>query len=241
MYSMEDIARFAEGDMDAEERFEFENALKTDLNLQADLAYYQNVHSSLKMKLGTDVNDREFQDSLSEISKNYFKKQARVISMRRYVAWTSAIAAVFVLFLVWAPWHKDLYRQYADTNMIAMAERGDHTIGDQMQKAAEAFNKKDFSTAKTLLEKVNKSDPENSMAQFYYGITLLETGDIQTSRKVLNKVYKGQSILKYDAAFYMALSFLKEKNNPQVIEWLKRIPEDSSRYEKSQDLLNKLK
>ena len=58
--------------MDAEERFEFENALRTDLNLQADLAYYQNVHSSLKMKLCTDVNDREFQDSLSEISKNYF-------------------------------------------------------------------------------------------------------------------------------------------------------------------------
>ena len=49
MYSIEDIARFAEGDMEAEERAEFETALKTDLDLQADLAFYQNVHSSLKM------------------------------------------------------------------------------------------------------------------------------------------------------------------------------------------------
>lgn len=241
MYSMEDIARFAEGDMEAEERAEFETALKTDLALQADLAFYQNVHSSLKMKLGADADDRKFQDSLSETSNRHFNKKVRVVSMRRYVAWTSAIAAVFVLFLVWAPWHKDLYRQYADTNMIAVAERGDDTTEDQMQKAAAAFNKKDFSTAKTLLEEVNKSEPENSMAQFYYGIALIETGDIQASRKVLNKVYTGTSILRYDAAFYMALSYLKEKNNPQAITWLKKIPEDSMLYEKSQDLLNKLK
>ncbi|MEJ6981860.1 hypothetical protein WG906_15435 [Pedobacter sp. P351] len=239
MYSMEDIARFAEGDMKGEELIQFENALKTDKDLQANLAFYQNVHSSLKMKLVPDLKDQEFKASLSEISENYFRKETKVISMRRYLAWTSAIAAVFVLFLIWAPWDKNLYRQYADTNMLAMAERGDKTE-EQMQKAADAFNKKDFSSAKKALEKVNKVEPENAMAQYYFAITLLETGEIQKSRKVLDEIFNGTSIFKYDAAFYMALSFLKEKDEQQSISWLKKIPADSDRYKKSQELLNKL-
>lgn len=240
MYTMEDIARFAEGDMKGEELIQFENALKTDKDVQANLAYYQNVYSSLKMKLGADEKDLDFKVALSEISDNYFRKEAKVISMRRYLAWTSAIAAVFVMFLVWAPWNKSLYRQYADTNMLAMAERGDNKTEEHMQNAADAFNKKDFFSAKKALAKVTKVEPENAMAQYYYAITLLETEEIQKSRKVLNEIYNGTSIFKYDAAFYMALSFLKEKDEQQSISWLKKIPADSDRYEKSQELLNKL-
>ena len=220
---MEDIARFVEGDMTGEERVKFEEALQADKDLQSELVRYHNIHSSLKMKLTEDENDRDFKQTLSQASSNYFKQEVKVIPMRRYLAWTSAVAAVFVLFLIWAPWRKNLYRQYADTEMIAMTERGDINE-DQMQKAVESFNKREFSEARIALEKVNKSEPGNSLVLYYYAITLIETGETQKARVVLENVYKGTSVFKYDAVFYIALSYLKEKDEKNARLWLKKIP-----------------
>ena len=237
---MEDIARFVEGDMEGEERNQFEASLRTNQDLQAGLDRYHDIHSSLKMKLTEDENEVKLKQTLSEVSKNHFLYEARVIPMRRYLVWCSAVAAVFVLFLIWAPWRKSLYRQYADTEMIAMTERGD-TNGDQMQKAVEAFNQREFSEARVALEEVNNSKPGNSMVQYYYAITLIETGETQKARVILENLYKGTSVFKYNAAFYIALSYLKEKDEKNARLWLKEIPTEAAGYTKSQELLNKLK
>lgn len=240
MYSMEDIARFAEGDMTPEEQSLFEEALQSDTELQSSLSFYRNVHSSLKMKLSNDKKDEEFKESLRRISNKHFNKDAKVITMRRYIIWTSAIAAMFVLFLIWAPWHKNLYQQYSGTEMLVMTERSDSS-DKLILDAATAFNKKDFVTARQALKRIYDAEPNNTMAQYYYGITLLETGETQASRQVLSRIYTGVSIFKYDAAFYMALSYVKEKDNQQARKWLAKIPADAANYDKSQELLKKIK
>ncbi|MBC8053842.1 MAG: hypothetical protein H7Y13_12325 [Sphingobacteriaceae bacterium] len=240
-YSMEDIARFAEGDMDGDERAEFEKVLQADIDLKSGLASYQNIHSSLKMKLSNDDKDKDFKQTLDEVSADYFKQKSKVIPITRYLAWTSAIAAVFVLFLIWSPWQKDLYRQYADTEMIAMVERGENSAALDMQQAANAFNKKDFSVAKATLENVIGAEPGNATARYYYAISLIETGDGAKARIFFSELYKGTSVFKYDAAFYTALSFIKEKNTKSAIVWLRKIPADAAKYDESRELLNKLK
>jgi len=239
-YDIDDIARFAEGDMTEEERLQFSAALQTDQELAKQLSEYHHIHSSLRMKLADDQNDKAFKASLDILGKEYFAKSGRVIPLKRYITWAASIAAVFVLFLIWAPWRTNVYDQYAITSMPAIAERGEGNIQQEMQEAANAFNKKDFSLAEVKLKNVLRSDPTNQMAMLYYGISLTETGQSEEARKHLIKVFDGESVFKYDAGFYIALSYLKEKKEKECIEWLKKIPSDAANYEKAQKLIREL-
>lgn len=238
-YSIEDIARFAEHDMDAAERELFEESLRSDRDLQNELLMYQSVQSSLKMKLVEDDNDKGFKQTLAETSDEFFTKEAKVISLRRYVAWTSAVAAVFLVLMVWAPWRNDLYRDYANTEMLAVAERGDNA-DQNLANAVKSFNEKDFLNARKALENVSATQPDNSMVQYYYAITLIETDESDKARDLLQELYNGDSVYKYDAAFYIALSFVKEKNEEKAKLWLKKIPVEAAVSAKSLELLNKL-
>ncbi|TZF81533.1 tetratricopeptide repeat protein [Pedobacter sp. BS3] len=238
-YSFEDISRFADGEMTGEELTRFEERLQQDENLRNEVAFYRNVQSSLRMKLVKDDQDKALEDTLHRLSKEHSSRTAKIVPMRRYAAWASAVAAVFVIFMVWMPWKKDLYQQYNTTEMLTTAERGDATTNN-MQTAADAFNNKDFEKAKTLLAQVVQAEPDNSMARFYYGVSLLETGDIAQSRKTLADVYQGASVFKYEAAFYIALSYLKQHDKSHCKEWLIKIPTDAANYDKAQELLGKL-
>ena len=79
------------------------------------------------------------------------------------------------------------------------------------------------------------------MAMLYCGISLIETGHSEEARNYLLKVFNGESVFKYDAGFYIALSYLKEKKEKECIAWLKKIPADASNYDKAQELIQKLK
>ena len=239
-YNIEDIARYAEGDMTDEERLQFSKALETDIDLSNQLKEYRHIHSSLKMNLVDDDKDKAFKASLDNLGKAYFGKEAKVVHFKRYMTWAASIAAVLVMFLVWAPWQANIYEQYATSNMPAVAERGEANAGNEMQEAAKAFNNKDFRLAKSKLEQVLKSDPNNNMAILYYGISLTETGATEEARKNLSKVFEGESVFKYDAGFSIALSYLKEKKEKECIEWLNKIPSDAANYDKAQELIGKL-
>jgi hypothetical protein len=75
---------------------------------------------------------------------------------------------------------------------------------------------------------------------FYYGVSLLQTNRIGEAREIFNQLYAGQSAFKFEAAFYQALSFLKEDNKALCREWLQKIPADAPNYNKAQELLKKL-
>ena len=50
------------------------------------------------------------------------------------------------------------------------------------------------------------------------------------------ELYNDNSTFKYEAAFYMALSYLKEKNENKTREWLNKIPVDAAVHQKVKSL-----
>ena len=155
----------------------------------------------------------------------------------------TAIAAVFIMALlltVWQPWKKeDLYQQYAAIQMPGIAERG-ATADSLLKLAVENFNNKKFTEAIPAFEAVLKDSSQNTFVQYYYAIALLQNNQTEKSRIELTGLYNGESLFKYDAAFYMGLGYLKEKNKPGCKEWLNKIPGDAGPYSKAQELLKKL-
>jgi hypothetical protein len=243
-YTFDDVARFAEDLMAADEKAAFESALAANPALQQQLALYHEVHASLQQHFTHDEQREKLQDTLQTIRNEFLATSsapAKVVPFKRYLQRAMAVAAILIaVVFIWQPWKPALFDQYAETRMIVSVERGGAT-DSLLQHAVTAFNNKDFTDAAALLQKVRQHDTANSMANFYYGVALLQTNQLIPAREVFTELFAGESAFKYEAAFYLALSYLKEKNEAICKEWLQKIPADASNYNKAQELLNKLK
>lgn len=239
------INQYLDGEMNAEELKAFETAMLQDAELKNEVELLRDVNTSLQAKLHPGENEMALRSSLKKMNAEYFStktEQAKIIPLSRR-RWMTAVAAVFVLALlltVWQPWKKEeLYNQYAAIQMPGTTERG--AAADSLLKlAVENFNNNKFAKAIPAFETVLKDSSQNSFVQYYYAIALLQNGDIERSRTQLTELYNGVSLFKYDAAFYMALSYLKEKNKPACKDWLNKIPADAGPYSKAQELLKKM-
>lgn len=244
MTTFNDIARYAEGEMTTDEQAAFETALASNEALRRQLALYHEVHASLQQQFGADEQRDQLQHTLQSLRGEFFQKNAepaKVVSFKRYMRSIAAAAAILIaVVFIWQPWKQNLFAGFAETTMVVPAERGG-TVDNLLQQAVEAFNKKDFRAAASLLQQVRQQDAANSYANFYYGVALLQTDRLSEARDIFNTLYAGQSAFKYDAAFYQALGYLKEENNEACSEWLQKIPADADNYNKAQELLHKLK
>ena len=239
------ISRYLDGEMNAEERKAFEAQMQQDVNLKQEVELTKDVNETLQLKLHPGENELALRNTLQEVSDEYFSdksRQIKIIPFKRY-RWIAAAAAVLifaVMLTVWSPWEKeDLYKQYADIQMPGIAERG-ATTDSLLKSAVENFNNKKFAEAVAAFETVLKDSAENSFVQYYYAIALLQNNNIEKARTLFTALYNGRSIFKNDAAFYMALSYLKEKNKAVCKDWLNKIPADNATWFKAQELLKKL-
>ncbi len=248
-----DVARYQEGDMDPQERVEFETMLQEDQQLRSLLADYNEIHQSLKIKIAPNSEDIKLRNKLSELNKQYFKSssilpideedlkpdlslnEAKVISIRSYLKWMSVAAVLVIGLFVWAPWSTNLYSQYSFSKQMSVAERGVEKQS-QIVKASELYNDGDYAGARNILQKEYMMTPQNPMLAYYFSITLIETGQEYEARTVLVNLYNGKSVFKYDAAFYIALSFVKEDDKANALDWLAKIPKENGNYHKAQSL-----
>lgn len=232
-------ARYVEGDMDEAENADFEMRMQNDPELQQHLKDYNQIHQRLKIQLAPDQQDIAFKETLKQTSPVYFA-EPKVVSFKRNLKWLSSIAAVLIIgLLVWAPWRSNLYETYHSGAQMLVAERGAEKTTD-LDKAAAFFNDKKYAEAEVILAKLTQQQPENAMINYYYGLALIETDNLTKSRTILDPIYNGESVFKYDAAYAMAMSFLKEDNKVACKTWLEKIQSGTAPYQKAKELLTKL-
>jgi len=231
------VARYVEGDMDDAEIADFEARLVSETELQQHLKAYEDIHQSLKMKL---TSDEALEQTLKGFNKQYFAPETKVVSFKPAIKWLGAIAAVLVIGLfIWAPWNSNLYDSYSDQGDMLVTERGATEAGD-LDKAASLYNAKNYAAATVMLEKLYSEQSSNSMIGYYYGLSLLKTSEVEKSRKILTPIYNGESVLKYDAAYAIALGYLKANNKVDCKAWLEKIPAGTTRYQQAKELLGEL-
>lgn len=236
------ISRYLDGEMNAEEMKAFEEQLRQDADLKKEVELFKDVNETLKIKLHPDEDELALYNSLKEMREEYFQSKAKLIPLRRF-RWLAAAASVVLVvaatMMIWAPWKKDLYKQYAYIKMPAVEQRG--PTGDSLVKEiTENFNKKKYAETVRSFEIVLKNDPQNSFLHYYYAIALQLNDEVEKSRNELMPLFNGNSAFKYDAVFYMALSYFKEKDKTACKEWLNKIPADAEVYSKAKELLKKL-
>lgn len=242
------VARYLEGDMELQEKQEFEAQLEKDTELQNLVAEYKDVHETLKMKIAPSEADKEVEATISGLNKRYFgnaqqtvplvKSEAKVVSFKTYLKWISVAAVLVIGLFVWAPWSSSLYDKYAISKQMSVAERGESA--GALVKAAEFYNAGDYDDARKIMQKEYMSNPQDPLLSYYFSITLIKNSQEYEARTVLAKLYEGESAFKYDAAYYIALSYIKQDNKKDALIWLSKIPEGTANFEKAKELSGKL-
>lgn len=242
-YDKEFIIRYAEDELDAAERRQFEADLERDASLRAELALYLEVKATLQQRLPPDERIGALRGTLSTLNKQYFKPKTPVrrIPLTRWLTGVAAAAVIAIgTILFWPSGNQDLIDRLGRTEMAGTTERGNNS-DTLIQEAAGYFNRQEFAKALPVLDRAVKADSAGVLALFYRGLAAWHTGAVGSARKDLEQVYNGESLLRYDAAFYLALTYAAEKNNAAALGWLGKIPEGTPVSDKAKELRASLK
>ena len=155
------------------------------------------------------------------------------------IIWVVLFLIIAIALFIWSPWKSGLYYKYAISKEMPI---NTNPVGEEanLNKAAELYNSGDYSDARKIMQKEYMSNPQNPLLSYYFSITLIENSQEHEARTVLFKLYEGESAFKFDAAYYIALSYLKQDNKTEAKNWLSKIPVGTANYGKAQELLKKL-
>lgn len=239
-YDKEWIVRYVDGELDPGEKAGFEAALQTDAELAAEVALYREVRAVLAERLPADATGEALKERTAQLNREYFREETirkesdredairkepiSKISNFRWLQMAAAVACVVVAVeLLWPEGYARKIEKLGQTEMIGITERGSQT-DTLLRGAAILFNEKQFSKALVILDQVVATDSSSQLALFYRGVAAWHTGDLELARGSLQRVYESGSLLRNDAAYYMALTYAGEKNGAMAREWLQKIP-----------------
>jgi len=223
-------------EMTASEKIEFEENLQNDKQLQEKFELYKQTTRFLEAKFSSETAD--FNQNLNTISQEYFSDKnlkPKVISLK---PWYFAVAAsVAIVFCAWFfTQNSNLsYGDFDDHENAYFMERSNSDT--DLKEAQNSFNKRDYKNAVISFEKTKITAPET---KYFYAIALIETDRYSKAETVLKSIEAGNSIYKFKAIWYLALSNLKQEKIEETKKYLKLIPEDAEEYEKAQNLLDNL-
>lgn len=241
-FNVEDIIRFVNEEMTETERKEFQLELQQDEQLKADYELYLKVNKALKVHSHKhDIDDLAFKENLKRLKWDHFgqQEQNKIRKLKMGKLYYAA-AIILVALFIWAPWNKNQYNEFFEAKMVSVEERGDGDNLNLLKEATTAFNKHQFESAKEKLKILLSADQDNDMLKYYYGISLMQTDDLETSRQFLEQVYNGESVFKDEAAYYLALGYLKQKDKIEAKAWLLKVDKDAEIYKKSEQLLKEI-
>lgn len=245
-YDNQWIIRYVDGELSPEELGAFEAALQTDTELAAEVERYRDVKAVLQERLPEDATREALVRRTARLNREYFAPQAaappsrRTPILRRLAPIAAAACILVAAVLLWPGDYDHKLDQLGNTAMIGITERGVQT-DSLLQEAAVFFNQQQFEKALPLLNGAVVADTSSQLALFYLGIAAWHTGDLPLARSSLQQVFDRGSVLKNDAAFYMALTYAREKNKPLALEWLRKIPTMAPERLKANELENLLK
>jgi hypothetical protein len=234
---------FFNGLLDAEGRQRVHDLVEQDAEFAREYRLREKMNDFLRM----EAQKAPFVAGLNHLSAEFFPAHAApalAVTHRRF-RWTRALlAAAAVFLLALAAWWllrppADLYQQYAQHQRPSFQVRG--TSDALLQEAETAFQQHQYAQAAQALEPLYAAHPEDAMLGLYLGICRLETQQYPAARQVLEPIAVGNSSVKNEALWYLALTDLREGKKADCAARLQQIPASDFRYRQARELREKLK
>jgi len=237
----EKIERYLNNEMQPQERNDFELQLSSDEELRNSFELYRSIDTTMN----ATAKEKELRQSLQQMNRKYFAEAGNV-KQGRFKKWLAAAAAVLVIvfgavyFLSSGkPSAEKLYAEFAQPPALNIQMRG--TATDSLaQKAATAFNSKNYSDALPLIRAYIEQQPHDIQMTFSEAICYLETGKYKEAESRFSAFLISQTAYAETAKWWLALSSLKQNDFSKCRNTLNLITQTSPYYARAKELLEKL-
>ncbi|MFN4081467.1 MAG: tetratricopeptide repeat protein [Saprospiraceae bacterium] len=234
MDNTERIERYLNGAMDANEREQFESELQRDAALREELALQRDMMTWVAQQ----ARREHLRETLARLGQPYFAERRSRTLVRRLIIPALSAAAALALILLWPTLFADrLYDRFAEFPALALTEKSN--AAPDVSAIESDFNRGDYAAAYEGLQAYRQRKPDDPQAQLYAGICLMELGKTREARSLFEGLLKTPDFGDY-AQWYIALSFLKDKDRKACALALDRIAPSSPFYEKARALAQKL-
>ncbi len=184
-----------------------------------------------------DSSDVNVSSEMIAVEKSKIAKKVRKIAFSSVVKLllTSAVGLI-----AWTSWKPGLYDQYKVSNDLIVEQLAGAPY-EELKAAATYFDDGSYYEAKQMVSKYYLKNLDNHQIAIQYAEILIATDCFETSREVLNPVYKGGNVkFKAEAAYLSALSALKEGDIKSSKEWLRKVASGTAYTLAANELLIKL-
>ena len=227
---------YLQDEMTSVDKIDFEEQLTNDADFRKQFEAYREVTNLLEQKFSAEKDS--FKENLNTISETYFsKKELKKPKVFLFKPWLFAAAASFVLLMgTWFVFQNNqpLYDDFAHEEAHFVSRDGENA---DLKIAQDLFNNKEYSKAVSVFEKLGR---DNQEVNYFYAISLIEIENYSKAEAILTDLQNGNSVYKEKAAWYKALSALKQEKIDKCRKILKEIPSEAEDYQKAQKLLKDL-
>jgi len=236
----EQIERYWEGLLEGEELKAFEKMMQENSDFAEEVNLYQSIENNLIHRVQDQEEELELRKTLTNLGKTQKieTKTSKIIPLMKYKKWlVAASIAVIVGFFMFQN-KEATYANYATHEPMQVSVRGGSN--ESLERVQNAFNSGDYQLANTHLSRLAEYYRDNAEIQLYYGITFIETDQYDMGEMILTRIANGDSLFKYKAQWYLALSSLKQNDKELCKKHLEKIPKEADVFEEAQSLLKKL-
>lgn len=236
-YSYSDIDAYLNGELNAEEQQAFEQELRSNQQLQEQVAAYRLLNSTVGKHQQAEQTLSELKKILDPLTHQYFKKEkAKVFTMRRTMYMLVAAASVVLILMLTLPGTSP--DNYSFDDMPGAIVRG---AEDDKAKAAQLFNNKQYAEAATAFTKLKTTSPADATVDFYLGLSLIKTEKYAEALPLFETLANGTSAYAEDANFFAALSAYHLQENEEAKQYAEKVKEGSRYWKNAKAVLKKVK
>ena len=222
------IDAYFTGDLNPEERKQFEKRIEEDRNFAEEVAFYLSARQVLKENVQAEKKEwfRQLASGNSASSESRVPAPVRKIWVYRL---TAAASVVGILFLSWylflqKPTAPDrLADRYIKSDLETLSVKMGST--DSIQEGLRLYNKKQYDSALYQFRLIIQRDTANEVAKKYAGIVSLKLGNYDKALEYFQELER-YVLYANPGLFYQALTLLK-RNQPgdkeQAKQFLKEV------------------
>ncbi|HBY54393.1 MAG TPA: hypothetical protein DEH15_18370, partial [Marinilabiliales bacterium] len=246
---IEEIEGYIYNELSEEEMASFETELSLNRTLADEIELIRNIDLALK-----ETEVIQLRNNLQGIAaKIASEKQTELSFVTRFKARKvilSSIAASLILLLgitgllTRQASHDKLYQKFYAAYHISSINRSANESADPtFATALQKIDNQEYEAAIDLLNEVTSRNQNNSVAHFYTGVSLQETGKYQNAISEYHKVIINKDNLFIEQAqWYIGLCYLQTNENKKAYKQFKKIAENQGFYQpKAQAILRKMK
>lgn len=225
-----EIESYLGGDMNPDERKDFETRLTTDPELQSLFNIYKNIDERMRQREQFKEGEETLKETIQHLNQSYFKTTdvayeasttpAVVIPINpgkrlRRIAVAVAAAIVVIVGGYWAFQGAGVSTQGLAGNYVknelATLSQTMSASADSLQQGIAAYNQKDYPKALELFNALYKSNPDNNEALKYAGITYLATQKYDEAINVFDAL-SAKQLFSNEGPFLKAVTLMTRNN-----------------------------